>query len=126
MQKYFVYYNLHKHTWSLRNHKTKLVDDHSDYVTLIDCEFKVSQAGRSRVLTEKRKNVHAGILGTVSFTSKVTADYDADAITDFDFTEVTYNPYKYDSFVVKTSGKKVNHAEMVIMVNRRVFARGIS
>ena len=63
--KHFVYYNLHKHVFSVRSCKSGLVEHHVNTVILSDCDFKVSKAGRDRVLKEKRKNVHAGVKGTV-------------------------------------------------------------
>jgi hypothetical protein len=63
MKKVFVYYNLHKHTWSIRDCKTRRVIGHSDHVLLFEVKPKVSQAGRERVLREQRKNVHAGLEG---------------------------------------------------------------
>ena len=67
MEKYFVYYNLHKHLFSCKNKKTGLVnkDLYSTSLKLSNCQFKVSEAGRQRVLKEKRKNVHAGIVGNI-------------------------------------------------------------
>tara|TARA_R100000951_G_scaffold101420_1_gene92995 strand:+ start:45971 stop:46363 length:393 start_codon:yes stop_codon:yes gene_type:complete len=122
MNKYFCYFNLHKHVFSLRNHKTKLVEYHADTVMLSNCELKVSQAGRNRVLKEKRKNVHAGVQGTL-----MQRDFDIDLETlGDDFIELTYQPYKYDSFVVKATEVPVMSAETVILHGKRVFARKVS
>ena len=38
--------------------------EHNTEFFLKDVEFKVSQAGRNRVLKEQRKNVHAFVCGT--------------------------------------------------------------
>jgi len=57
-----VYYNLHKHTFSVsRNGR---VITHADYVKLNDVEFRVRQGGREKVLKDKRKNVHSFVIGT--------------------------------------------------------------
>ena len=116
--KYFVYYNLHKHCWSLKNWKSKRVEDHADTVVLFDCTFKVSEAGRQRVLKEQRKNVHAGVLGDA---------YADEAIGEIPhwFDEITYNPYKYSSFVKKSTEAPIKSAAIVVMRNKRVFAAGI-
>ena len=62
----FVYYNLHKHVWSIKalegSQKGRVIG-HSDHVLLRYASGKVSEAGRQRVLRDKRKNVHAGIVG---------------------------------------------------------------
>ena len=53
--------NAAKERYSIR--QGGLVVGHTDEITLTDCEFKVSEAGRQRVLREGRKNVHAYIKG---------------------------------------------------------------
>lgn len=58
-----VYKNLHRSCWSVR--QGGIVRLHTKLLALQDCEFKVSEAGRQRVLREKRKNVHAVIKGTL-------------------------------------------------------------
>lgn len=64
----FVYFNLHKKCWSIRamegNQKGRVIA-HAQAVELANCTFKVSEAGRQRVLREKRKNVHAGVVGDI-------------------------------------------------------------
>jgi len=52
-----VYWNLHKKCYSVR-HKGKVIA-HLDRVALRDVEWIVQPAGREKVLSEKRKNVHA-------------------------------------------------------------------
>jgi len=117
-RKVFVYYNLHKHTWSIKCWETKLVITHTDRVILSNCQYKVSQAGRSRVNSEQRKNVHAGILGDV------VGFYPIDDLEDF--AEITYNPYKYKTFVLKGSELPVYRSEgIVYMDNKRVFERSM-
>ena len=122
MDKYFCYYNLHKKVFSLKSHKTKLVEHHATTVRLDNCTLKVSQAGRNRVLTEKRKNVHAGVQGDLC---DIGFKVDIRAL-ETDFVELTYNPYKYDSFVVKATEVAVMSAESIILHDRRVFAKCVS
>ena len=62
-KKVFVYKNLHKDCWSVR--QDGLVKAHADKLEMWDCSFQVNQKGREKVLKEKRKNVHAGILGRI-------------------------------------------------------------
>ena len=60
-----VYRNLHKKCWSVQQKQKgrwKVVA-HAESITLLDCVFRVSEAGRQRVLRESRKNVHAYIQG---------------------------------------------------------------
>jgi hypothetical protein len=117
--KYFVYYNLHKHVFSLKNNTTKKVEKRSSIVLMQDCVFKVSEKGRQRVLREKVKNVHAGVLGELISTESEVDDTSS-------FVELTYNPYIYDSFVVKESGKPVLSAKKVYLINKKVFAENVS
>ena len=66
--KVFVYYNLNKFLWSVKSldGPTKgRVIAHADKLLLRDITYEVSEAGRQRVLREKRKNVHAGIVGNL-------------------------------------------------------------
>lgn len=96
--KVFVYWNLHRGMWSVKAldgpDKGRVIA-RLPQVMLRDAEGKVSEAGRQRVLREKRKNVHAGIVGTlVEGLTHNRANYVED-IGD----RVTYNPYKYSQFV---------------------------
>ena len=111
--KVFVYYNLHKNTWSIRDCKTRKVIGHADRVVLESVKPKVSQAGRQRVLKEKRKNVHAGLEGYL---------LDPDNMWDNPrlAKPITYNPYKYEGFVYKNSEKPYNGSVFAILNNRSV------
>jgi hypothetical protein len=59
----FIYWNLHKKCWSVRDQKTKRVIKHLAALMLINCTFKVLESGRQRVLRSGVKNVHAGVIG---------------------------------------------------------------
>jgi hypothetical protein len=105
-QKVFVYFNLHKKLFSVRDHATGLVVGHTDMIALENVTFKVSEAGRQRVLREKRKNVHAGVMGTVK-------DFPCPVAWSTAF----YNPYKYESFV-DINGQKLSTASLVVLIKR--------
>ncbi len=51
----------------MKDKSTGRVIGYTESVNLEDVEFKVSEAGRQRLLREKRKNVHAFAIGTVAF-----------------------------------------------------------
>ncbi len=104
--KVFVYFNLHKKVWSVRDVKTGRVVNHTNFIILKDAKFKVSAAGRARVLKEKRKNVHAGVQG------EIVEQIDIERAQS---TKVTYNPYKYKSFVTDDTHKEVKSAPYAIM-----------
>ena len=92
-RKVFVYKNLHKDCWSIR--QDGLVKAHSDGspISIYSATMKVNQKGRERVLREKSKNVHAGISGYLRFYEDTVWHGWGDMV------EITYNPYKYESFV---------------------------
>jgi hypothetical protein len=113
-ERVMVYFNLHKHTFSLQ--KNGLVIAHADYVKLKDVEFRVRKGGREKVNVEKSKNVHAFVIGTlVDF-----CEYPCNELPEEPAAEiVTYNPYKYESFVIKSTEEPVFHANEVDMINSR-------
>lgn len=105
----FVYWNLHKDIWSLRaisgSSKGRVVA-YATEIILHDCRYRVSEAGRQRVLREKCKNVHAGVEGTLkSFVGSVTAvgSEIVPATINIEVSSVvgrvTYNPYVGPTFV---------------------------
>tara|TARA_Y100000361_G_scaffold38468_1_gene32952 strand:- start:1501 stop:1938 length:438 start_codon:yes stop_codon:yes gene_type:complete len=108
-KKVFVYKNLHKNCWSVK--QGGLVKAHALELNLYDCTIKVSRAGQARVRKEKRKNVHAGIKGYLepyhlglSYEAELTDEVKTfqrawEGLPNSQMREITYNPYKYDSFV---------------------------
>lgn len=108
--KVYVYFNLHKHCWSIR-HKNRVIA-HTNYVELENAQFKVSKPGRERVLKTKQKNVHAFVCGNLVSLEK-TRETEGGEL-------VTYNPYKFETFVKVADETPVLDAEVVIMENRKV------
>jgi len=112
--KVFIYWNLTKNVWSVKSlegtHKG-LVVAHSKAIILSDVTPKVSQKGRERVLREKKKYVHAGLVGTLETLAddamilksfhkdyrQVVDDYDV-SMSD---SRITYNPFKSGNFTSK-------------------------
>lgn len=107
----FVYKNLHKDCWSVK--QDGLVKAHTTELDLWDCHFQVNAEGRKRVLREKRKNVHAGIKGYID----CLGQGDLSLIEQ----EVTYNPYKYDSFVKKETEEPVFHSMYAKLYPKKVL-----
>jgi len=110
----FVYWNLHKHVWSvkaLEGPQRGRVRGHHKQVLLANATGKVSEAGRQRVLREQQKNVHAGIVGTLVHTGIEGF---------FPGLPVTYNPYKYSSFVYKDTESPYTGSQFAYMDNRKV------
>lgn len=107
--KVFIYYNLHKKLWSIKDLSTGLVIAHSRCVSLRGCQFKVSKRGRERVIAERVKNVHAGVVGTL--VAKDLELFQSDTAQ-----TATYNPYKYETFVSRRDLQPLYQADTVIMV----------
>ena len=114
--KHKVYYNLHKKCLSIMLRGKVL--QHSTEFFLKDVEFRVSQAGRSRVLKEKRKNVHAFVCGVPDETWRT--DLGA-MVTAMAGRKVTYNPYKYNSFVYADNLEPVYKVKWAGVINRDIF-----
>lgn len=105
---------MHKKCWSVKNTATGRVILHCNEFEVRNAIFKVSEAGRQRVLREKRKNVHAGIFG--EFISAVAVERDNKV-------KITYNPYKTDKFYTDDLlQEKVQSAEVVYATGRTVYA----
>lgn len=111
--KVFVYYNLHKKCWSIR-HKGKVIQ-HADQVYLKDVKFKVSEAGRQRVLKEKRKNVHAGVEGLLISFNRFKKGFHI---------PVSYNPYKGPNFYQTVNNQPIFEIDQVYLNNKKVYLKG--
>lgn len=111
-RKVFVYKNLHQDCWSIR--QDGLVKAHTTEVNLWDCTFQVNAKGRQKVLDEQRKNVHAGIKGYLQHICHLD--------TNGKEVEVTYNPYKYETFVDKKDESFVYYADQVLLQHNQVTA----
>ncbi len=126
--KCFVYFNLHRKVWSIKAlegpNKGRVIA-HSDLVEMSDCTFKVSEAGRQRVLAEKRKNVHAGIVGVVRTIgenmdplSRTAMRREANWVRHGGhpaYTPITYNPYKFKTFVRRSTETPVTSARWALL-----------
>ena len=121
--KVFVYFNLHKKIWSIRalsGPRKGLVIAHAQRVNLIEATFKVSEAGRQRVLAEKRKNVHAGIVGTWDGHGNPEPWEGATMGV-----PVSYNPYKAPTFTRRDDSSPVHKATLVHLGTRSATAYNI-
>lgn len=87
--------------------------EHTNEIFIRNATFKVSEAGRQRVLKQKRKNVHAFILGErFPFIPKSFVYRD----------EVSYNPYKGENFIITKEDKPLDWAKYVTILNGKVIA----
>lgn len=104
-QKVRVYRNLHKPgvVYSIADAWTGLVLGYSESVLLTGVAFKVSAAGRERVLRTGRKNVHAFVIGRYEGTEQARV-----AMCD----AVGYNPRKYSTFVRKFDESPIHYCRV--------------
>lgn len=122
----FVYFNLHRKLWSIKAlegpHKGRVLG-HASYLDLRDVQWKVSEAGRQRVLRERKKNVHAGAVGTLDHAilrggiclgkgNAFTTRYTEHLLSSEDAPiNVSYNPYKAGTFVNKDTGEALHKSD---------------
>lgn len=101
-----VYRNLLRDDYSVVDAKTNRVVQHLDRLVIRDAQFVVRPGGRARVLRERRKNVHAFVVGEmIPYADMIAGGY----------AHVTYNPYRIGSFYLKGDGKPVTRARCVIL-----------
>lgn len=96
-------------------HKGKVID-RVHRILLADAEFKVSEAGRQRVLREKRKNVHAFVTGII-VDSACGIDKDGKDLP----VHMSYNPYKGAHFTNEL-GHKIGGASTVLLNEHGISA----
>jgi hypothetical protein len=115
--KVFVYYNINLSEklkspfFSIKDVKTGLVIGHDTKIMLKDAMFKVLESGRQRVIKTGRKNVHAGAVGFLTHETPVELPI-----------SITYNPYKFNTFVVKNTEEPIHKAKLVSFIDRKVTA----
>lgn len=112
----FVYFNVHKHCFSIKALegpcKGKVVA-HTTSLCLENCHFKVNEKRRQKVIEERVKNVHAGIVGKFTKWEKDVEEIGGE--------EVVYNPYLYKQFVHKQTKKSVISANRVWLDQKKVY-----
>lgn len=135
-----VYYNLNLDCLSVIDAETGRLYCHAHRVELHDAQFRVQEAGRQRVLREKRKNVHAYIVGKLHNVGDVMKErhhlvrgkvekYNICDCGDGEFEwcdkcipesgeefkGAYYNPYKYKTFVEDITKKPIYKSERVVI-----------
>lgn len=111
-----VYYNLHKKTFSIADYKTGLVVGHGDCFTLTCPTFKVSETGRQRVLREKKKNVHAYVIGLWEGESPSIPNHF------YNWQQVYYNPYTVTNFMSGDREANTLNYHTVFLGNKSIIA----
>jgi hypothetical protein len=82
----------------------------------------------AKVLRERKKNVHAFVRGDYVLGMLTTGWFNpAPSVQELresmHYREVTYNPYKYETFVYKDTEEPVHKAEVAWVVGRNIFVK---
>lgn len=96
-----VYWNIHKKCYSVQ-HKGRVIMHCNSFLFLENVTLKVSAKGNARVRSEGKKNVHAFVCGTF-----VPGGVDVVGTE----RAITYNPYRYTTFVDKATEAPVYEAK---------------
>ncbi|MGI2295624.1 hypothetical protein [Paenibacillus sp. GXUN7292] len=112
-QRVKVYRNLNKPEYfSICDLKTGIVVAYAKSVVLSGIEkFHVSEKARQRVLKDKRRNVHAWVVGCFSGTT----------LPDPDMKIAYYNPYRTSNFVDLVTNDVVSSAQRVICHDKYAY-----
>jgi len=104
-----VYWNLHKNIFSIQSRETSdygKVIAHKDSVVVALPKFVVRQAGRDQVLQDKKKNVHAFVVGHLT---------EARFLSSGNPFRISYNPYKNNSFVLADTKEEILSAAVAVL-----------
>lgn len=104
-ERVYVHWNLRTNTYSVKVKGQPM--QHIGHLVVRDAEFRVQPAGRERVRREQVKNVHAYVTGTVDL---MPGDMATTA-----WRPVTYNPYKYDTFVYQDTEEPIQYAPICLL-----------
>ena len=123
-----AYRNLHTGQISLLDKLSGLVVGHCDAVRLVPyynqdaVKCIVNQAGRERVLRERKKYVHAfvegaieRVAGFVSYKDRTYTGVRYMEAIEAPTSAVTYNPYKGPTFTDKASGDPIEELQQAII-----------
>ena len=117
-----VYWNLHKNKYSVQDAKTNRVVAHVGAIALQDCKLTIRKSGQERARREGRKNVHAFVTGMFYTDERYKNAWWVDGAR-----QISYNPYKNDTFVFKDTGEPVTEAHVISVFTKdgrpAVYAR---
>ena len=127
----FIYFNLHKKCFSIRHNG--FVVAHASTVVVDEATTKVSETGRQRVLQERVKNVHAGVVGAVREFDGVATErgkamgwfdgclpISSELIDKANMRKVSYNPYKGNTFFYVDTDESFVEAGQLLMHERKI------
>lgn len=88
-----------------------LVVAHANRIYLRDVQFVVHEKGRQKVIAERKKNVHAFVIGTLCTAADirgVTGHLSDDSLN---YAVAYYNPYKCERFIDKDTSIPLDKAD---------------
>lgn len=138
--KVFVYFNIRDRNLSVKALEGEFrgrVVARAEQIMMKDVSFKVSAAGRARVLRTKRKNVHAGAVGEIEamWGAQPRGDLDNGTIKGLSFgkpflplkgVQLRYNPYETSTFIEEHSGRAVTSAKRIHLDRSAMRASGVA
>lgn len=111
-----VYLNTNKDTFSVRTNGK--VTHSGECIELVDVKFHVNEKGRLRVCENRRKNVHATLKPLFYAVWEVPLCVD-------DLEIIYYNPYCTQKFMSVKTGRVIEWADRVILMDKKIFAQGV-
>jgi hypothetical protein len=111
-----IYRNLLNGKMSLKQqiNKSWLVIGHVTEAVIKMPKFYVSEPGRQRVISDKRKNVHA-------FGCGILVELQSIEVPEGNLREIHYCPYSQPHFTWKDSSEALFSADLLIVIENRVF-----
>ena len=116
-QTILIAYHLYRRCFSIRNANTRKVIGYTDRIVVRNARFIVSQAGRARVLRERKKNVHAYVKGIYE------KELQHMSIIGIQAREAYYNPYFNPLFVDRLTNESLYSAKIVVCEEGKVYYR---
>jgi len=110
--KYYVYRNLHTGGFSVKFRGR--VIDRDNFFLGVGVTFKVNEAGRQRVIKDKKKNVHA-----YSVCDKYTFAVNKDVDKIDKLKVISYNPYASAQFMCE--GKPIEKTNSVLFYKGKCY-----
>jgi hypothetical protein len=107
MVKAKVYWNFHRKCFSVQVNGRVIA--HATSLAMRAVSYRVSEAGRQRVLRERRKNVHAYMVGILVCYEELSNGQAARV------SFATYNPYEHSTFVrTGTNGEPIHGSDLML------------
>jgi len=107
-----VYYDITRHMFSVTFGGIVVLN--ADYVILKNVKFLIGEKGKEKVRSEKQKNVHAYVAGTLLDYCEFPCD---DIPIPDTNTVIKYNPYFDETFLIKKTKEPIYTANEVQMIN---------